>query len=401
MGINVLLFNKIRWDIIRYDEIINSNNNFNIYSVGTKKYNIGVPDIWKNFCKEYHIVNEINIEWFTGFIEKLPQLNKIICFAEEDLYLASLLRQVYNVQGFLPSYIKNFRDKFYMREHISKNCFQIKMPNYVLASEVDLEFSSLQKQLNSEILVLKPRYGMSSSNICLLKNNLDFNKVKQEFLQYEKSMWLLEEYIPSKEFFHVDSIIRNNKINSNCYQYLQPLLDSIGNVLGGCILKGNFANLLIATNEALLKALQVNNTCTHAEYFFHNNELYCCEIGLRIPGSNVVLASEVATGINQAQQWLCNELDIEYQKSEQKSEFAGYIDFSTLKKGVITDMKKLEKEFHWVIPMRKMYKNGDLIHPSGKEFERFSSYIFTANTQEQIVQRLYMLANIKDILTIS
>lgn len=317
---------------MRFDNIKSSDHE--IHFIGTPKYADGFPlDVREKFYA-FSIIEEMNYEFISLYIEIMGVFDSIVCFSEEDLYLAAALRERYRIAGPVPEQIRPFRDKYTMKLRVSEA--GIKTPNFGLFQDLADTLQERNYECASARygvpFVLKPRIGMANQGIFIISSFAEFERVSCA-IRHELSTYMIESYVAG-DMYHVDSLLTENGLQMYASRYTVPQLHARKGPTGSVTLdeKSDEALSLFAVNRQVLDALQLPLGCAHAEYFrTEKGEIVFCEVGARIGGTQVIPMLERVHGVNLAQKWFTAETGLIY-RSDPTSCYpcGGFVDFPIL-----------------------------------------------------------------------
>lgn len=257
-------------------------------------------------------------------------IDLILPLDEFEVELVSMLREHMRIPGMGVSQTRHFRDKLTMRQ---------------LADEAGIRVPSFTRILNYNMLrdwmdmndtpwMLKPRMDAGSMGIQKI-HNADSLWRAIEDLGDKQSYYLVERFVPG-DVYHVDSLTVNGKREFVSYQkYAKPPIDIYqgGGVFSTQSIKKSSPDMkaLQKMNEAVLKALGIENGVTHAEFIkaHHDGEFYFLEVAARVGGAFVSDMIEMATGISLWREWGNLELAIlrgeKYKLPKVKNDYAGLV----------------------------------------------------------------------------
>jgi biotin carboxylase len=156
--------------------------------------------------------------------------------------------------------------------------------------------------------VLKPRSEASAMGIEKIHESERLWRALDE-LGDKQSYYLLERFVPG-DVFHVDSVVRDGKVQFvSVQQYGAPPMSVYqgGGVFTTRIIprKSGAAPQLRKMNEQVVKALDMVNGVTHTEFIkaHEDGELYFLESAARVGGAHIAEMIEFATGISLWREW--------------------------------------------------------------------------------------------------
>lgn len=376
---------------MRYDNL--NITDHELYFVGTSKYAKDFSvETRKNF-KSFLVVEDMNFETISLLIELIGGVDKIICFSEEDLYLAAALRERYQVPGTTTSQIRPFRDKYLMKLRVSSAGLPTPKFGLIRAlGHTPFEIFECARKQYGLPFVLKPRLGMANQGIFIVSNRLDFQNVCEE-LQCEFSTYMIESYVVG-EMYHVDSFYFNSELRMYASQYTVPQIQARYGPTGSITLPedSDDANELFALNQQVLTALVLPPGCAHAEYFkSQTGSFIFCEVGARIGGTQVIPMLERVHGINLAQIWFTAETGLTY-RPEATARFpvGGFVDFPIQAKARLDTI-----DLNPTVPDTELIESrlevGYISGDQTLEQNRAASFFVGGSTQDEVQARINQL----------
>lgn len=253
-------------------------------------YNSGYQNCFsiENYTKGDNLVNSA-----LELIRK-EDINIINPVDEFDIIPAAIIREKLNMSGQNLESAVNFRDKYYMKNSVSKIC---NVPEYTNITSKDsiTEFIDLY---NFPIIV-KPRKLWGSNKIVKIENNSQLiNWIKNNDKKLEN--YMIENWVNYSKMIIVDGIQNNNKlIWHTISEYDKGCLESIKSNEGLCAFNSELSNdsdfmlYIKKYTENILKLLNKENLyCSpiHMELFIDNesNEIIFNEIASRFGGGNTI-----------------------------------------------------------------------------------------------------------------
>lgn len=393
---NIIIFNKIRYDLIRYGEIIDFGQD-NYYFVGTPKYSQEVPEAVSTACAGFIVHDELTLELFDLLIRTIGKVDALICFSEEDLHLAAAIRTLHGIPGTELKDIIRFRDKLEMK----RRCAEQGVPVARFASMRDISgnladphFPDLQEAFDLPF-VIKPRIGMACSDVHIVHDEDDYRRVMTES-RFPTTIGMIESYVDG-EMYHVDSYIRNGRlVSAHVSRYVSPPITMMHNISGGvvCDEEDPMVTALLQANAKVIDALQPPDGCTHAEFFVTDTRnILFCEIGARFGGSAIISMLETISGVNYAQKWLLDTLGYPYTPRAATARSCGYLDFPTPHNAQIEHVQQALPLYDWIVAEEIRVQPGDRLDGGKHALNRMASYLVTGSTADEVRQRFNHLAN--------
>lgn len=239
-------------------------------------------------------------------------LDRIIALNEEDLTVASELREELDIPGERPDNTIRFRNKLVMKEVIRNNNLPAPEFTHIRNATALLEKYGFP-------IVLKPLAGFSSKGVYIprnpeeLKYAIDEITKAGEFDRYE-----CEQYIDG-EIFHLDGFMLQNALQfCQVYQYYNSCFDFANGKPVGVTMVDNPQKISTLTDFAVrvFNALQLTDGPFHLELFIGKDGVArFLEMGARVGGAFVAQCIEKRWGINLYEQTLAWQINSEFKSS--------------------------------------------------------------------------------------
>ena len=301
----ILILN--RWDdeFSNYRQIL-PKSNFEIHMICKKGFE---KSIEQNQCEEYIIVENLSYEeCYLKIKEKYLcnqngskfQFDLLISLSEFDMIDSAKLREKLNIPGDKLKEVISWRDKSVMKRIVAENF--LKVPDWKLISSKQdiIDFFSMHKKG----VVLKPLSEAASKGVFICKslNEIDetFELIKNILHDYE-----MEEFLTNK-IGHVDGIMRNGEIIFGIVsEYIGDCLSfRNGKSLGSVTIDNQEdKNKYLSFTQNCLRALKVENSVFHLEFFFAENPIFL-EVGVRMGGGEIPFVVKEVFGVDLFTEWL-------------------------------------------------------------------------------------------------
>ncbi|HSH04100.1 MAG TPA: ATP-grasp domain-containing protein [Anaerolineae bacterium] len=265
-----------------------------------------------------------------SYLARDRAIDVIIALDDYDVEMAATLREHLRLSGMGSTLVRYFRDKLAMRGQAAAG--GVRVPGFTGIFNYDKLREFMAN--TPPPWVLKPRAEAGAVGIRKLNEPEELWRALDE-LGDLRSYHLLEDFVPG-DIYHVDSITYGGEVKfAIVHKYGRPPLSVShdGGVFSTRTLPrdGDEAKELLAINANLLKALQMKDGVTHAEFIrgHADGQLYFLEIGARVGGANIAETVEFASGINLWQEWARVELararNEDYNPPADKGGYAGII----------------------------------------------------------------------------
>ena len=380
---------NLGYEIIKYADILDFES-FNFYFIGTQKYSKNFPESIKQKCSGFFVCDELNIELFDLFFFEIGKIDHLICFSEEDLFLAASLRQKYDISGAKISDIIPFRDKYIMKKSLENNK-NIKLPKFSKLSDYynngSIRFEHIKANFGLPFII-KPRLGMSCFGVKSINSEIDLENYLK-LIEFPLNLLQVEEYINGR-MFHIDSFCINKKVKcSYITEYNSPPINCDNNYIYG-VLNTDFDSELYKKisqfNLDVINTLSLPNGCSHLEVFVTDrNEIFFCEIGARIGGSSIIPMIEIGYRNNLAQIWFLNELGIKSKISFEISAYPAWFNYNLLPNYKVTKINIPKK--NWIFH-NEVIELSNYYNKSSNDYKRVTSFVIKANSKDMLNKRI-------------
>jgi carbamoylphosphate synthase large subunit len=250
-----------------------------------------------------------------AFIARKLKVDRVVALEEFDVMTAALIREHFCLPGMSSSTAKTFRDKFRMAE--AAKAAGIVLPEFVPLINAE-ETDEFMERVPPP-WIIKPRSDVSAIGIRKVNDptevwNLIEDMNERENLRERASYYLLAQFIAG-EVFHVDSLVRDNKVLfAGANRYGRPPLEVAHG--GGAYVSRTVAHRsedekkLLEINRKLVKALKLERGAAHAEFIKSDADgrFYFLEIAARVGGAYIADVLEAASGLNLWREWAAIEV---------------------------------------------------------------------------------------------
>ena len=250
-----------------------------------------------------------------AFIARKVKPDRVVALEEFDVMTAALIREHFCLPGMSSSTAKTFRDKFRMAE--AAKAAGIVLPEFVPL--INAEDTDEFMERVPPPWIVKPRSDVSAIGIRKVNDpaevrNLVAEMNERENLRERASYYLLAQFVAG-EVFHVDSLVRDNKVLfAGANRYGRPPLEVAHG--GGAYVSRTVAHRsedekkLLEINRKLVKALKLERGAAHAEFIKSDADgrFYFLEIAARVGGAYIADVLEAASGLNLWREWAVIEV---------------------------------------------------------------------------------------------
>lgn len=266
-------------------------------------------DEYRGFFHEIVAVEHIEFGLIKSVLEKyfknynLVSIDtRIICLSEDNLLVAGMLRDFFNIPGMTYHQSNLFRDKVRMKEALMHS--NILLPKYIdLLNIADHStqkfFNELTKRLGRKF-VIKPKAEFGGNGVHIISSYSDFiyaiNLIKEDISLYEAETFI------NGELYHIDSVhVDGSPIFQVCCKYSFPNFDfQLGKPSLSIPVPDNYEIVDKAKKltREVLNALNYKSGTSHLEFFVDNGETVFLEVAARTPGANTTPIYEKMYGFN-------------------------------------------------------------------------------------------------------
>ncbi len=221
-----------------------------------------------------------------------PRSIRIFCQQEDNVTLAALVREHFNIPGDGCSIIAGFRDKILMKTRVS-NCKLGTVPKYLAVDEEALiarpeEYYNHLKALLGDKFIIKPVSAAGSFNVCVIESFSDMLNARNILLDEEYVFKYEADEFVSGKLYQCDSIVVEKEVfycgilelGCSNFDFVQGKPLSVYPVISKHLYKK-----LFEFNKEVISSLGLENGAAHHEVFVRENgDLIFLEIAARVPG---------------------------------------------------------------------------------------------------------------------
>ena len=254
-----------------------------------------------------------DIFYAVSYLTRANPVDAIVPLDDYDVETAAALREHLRLPGLGETGARYFRDKLAMRTQAA--AAGIPVPPFTPVFSYDRLRDYMARV--PPPWVLKPR---SEAGAMGIKKLYDAEAVWRwlDQLGDEQSFFHLEQFIPG-EIYHVDSLVYDGRILfAQPHKYARPPLTVAhdgGVFVSRTLPDGEEARAILALNERLLRAFELERGATHAEFIRGaDGQYYFLEVAARVGGANIEQLVEAASGLNLWGEWA--RLEIAYAQGQ-------------------------------------------------------------------------------------
>ena len=254
-----------------------------------------------------------DIFYAVSYLTRANPVDAIVPLDDYDVETAAALREHLRLPGLGETGARYFRDKLAMRTQAA--AAGIPVPPFTPVFSYD-RLRDYMAHVPPP-WVLKPR---SEAGAMGIKKLYDAEAVWRwlDQLGDEQSFFHLEQFIPG-EIYHVDSLVYDGRILfAQPHKYARPPLTVAhdgGVFVSRTLPDGEEARAILALNERLLRAFELERGATHAEFIRGaDGQYYFLEVAARVGGANIEQLVEAASGLNLWGEWA--RLEIAYAQGQ-------------------------------------------------------------------------------------
>jgi biotin carboxylase len=229
-----------------------------------------------------------------------PKKTYIICQSEDNLLLASRLREDFGLAGMTYEHTVKFRDKLAMKEVMRRA--GVRVPRFRRINR-KLDLDQLHLELSEELglpYIVKPTRRLGGIGVALIESAARL-KDYMGTVDHDDPI-NAEEYLKGK-LYHCDSLIQNGEfLFTVVSEYSHPNFDfQLGRPIFSFPLnpKSEIAQIARMFNQQVIDAMGLRTGVTHHEFFVtESGELVFLEIAARCPGAIVTPMYRKAFGVS-------------------------------------------------------------------------------------------------------
>lgn len=307
---NILILAKTEYTRTPYDLWLKDLGIEPVLITSPKFYEEYARHIKNCFCLEEYDRDDESLYALVESIYRETPFDYVFCRAEVDIIRAAQIRSHYGLPGQDVNSAVCYRDKFLMKETLSRASIKMAPFRKIDSAEELMAFAST----NGMPLVVKPRLASGSSGVVIIKSPTELQSYLQQNNNQITNM-LAEDYVDG-EMFHIDGLVVEGKLTfiqpfryvNNCLSYRDNLY--IGNVP----LDQNdplHARLVSSVQEILHAMPVTQHFAFHCEMWVTpTDEIVFCEIASRTGGGMISFLIEEMAGFNIDKAWLLAECQI-------------------------------------------------------------------------------------------
>jgi len=315
------------------------------------------------------------------FFEKHPELGPdgVITFWEDDVLLASRIRDRFGLIGIPYDVARRARDKFLFRDFCATH--GLPAPRYAMIGDEQDPEEAVRGMTFP--MVVKPVYGASSAYVVRVNNAQEL----QETVSYLRnnistdvesalsvsSAIMAEEYIDGNEV-DIDMLLQNGKIKfwsmSDNDATREPYFVETGQCIPSRLSQSQQLEL-VSMAEEMLERLGVENGCIHFEAKYGSRGPMPIEINLRMGGDEVYYFVKTAWGVDlieHAAKVMLGEYVPRIVKPERPKKFVSGKYFLPPYSGVLTSLSLPKKVKDGELQFFKEVGDAVLAPPLGYEY---------------------------------
>jgi len=299
----------------------------------------------------------------------------VLASSERAVLPAAFLRSALGIPGTSIEVAQKCTNKVIMKTVIS----QAKIPcaSFTFADNEDLNGAIIIKRLGLP-LVIKPRIGSGGRNNKVIYQHKDMPS-------HISPLFLAESLVSGIEMSIESFIVNGEIVFTNITEYFQ---NRFANILPAEISETQ-QRLVHQLNQAVIKALNIQQGLTHLELFLNQQGAIFGEIALRPPGGHIMKLVEYAYGFNAWNAWLMVECGQKLIVNAYPQQSAGmWIYYPPC--GVVKAIDGVEhaRQMPGVKTCRLLLKSGDIISERKGSGEQKGYIIVTGSDRDTVAKRL-------------
>lgn len=365
------------------------------YETVLNQENIDVVMFTKLKFKEYYLEkgiltfgyedfdNDGNI--YLDFIKEhqKEKFDSIIATHEFDIERAACLREYLNISGQSYKSGMQFRDKYLMKKALVG---VINIPEFAKVSH-PLDILDFIKKHGYPI-VIKPRMGAGSVNICILRNDEELSS----FLKKPLNKELMVEKFVEGEMYHVDGLFKEGcLVYSQPSKYINTCLSFEEDYALGSFQLHRSNELYETLNKSVSVVLNTLNTPEHvipfhAEFFVNKDVITFCEIASRVGGGMINEASLESDKIDLITEGIFGQIFKNREIIKVNSALTGWVMIPP-KKGVLKKIN-ISKEAWIVENTFKMENINKEFFGGDSSASQIVSYLVKGTSEQEVQDRI-------------
>jgi biotin carboxylase len=309
-----------------------------------------------NAYKELYIIEMVdNDEVIEQWLEELSlkhSISAVIAMDEQCIYPAALARAHFKLPGLQPDAAEMVRNKNTMKEWARKS--SVRCPDYLTSENPEWIRDFFSKYTS---VVCKPLDGMGSKETAIISSMEDLDKIINQLVSEKRlNKFIFEEFIPA-DIYHLDGLYSNNElVFSSLGSYVEPpvyFADSIGQTTN-LIHKGEIFDKANVALCDIMKAFELESGVFHFEFFYYQDTVVFCEIGLRPAGGGIVEAIKYQLGIDLNREMVRISLGLTPSQPTSTFEYAKVVSLFAHDKGEIVSISSIDDFDPSVYPFVKI-----------------------------------------------
>ncbi|NOI58930.1 ATP-grasp domain-containing protein [Vibrio coralliilyticus] len=323
-----------------------------IFALSVRATSIPPADAYK----ELHIIemidNEAFIEQWLEALSLKHSVSAVIAMDEQCIYPAALARAYFQLPGLQPDAAEMVRNKNTMKEWARKS--SVRCPDYLTSENPESLRHFFSKHTR---VVCKPLDGMGSKETTIISSMADLDNTITQLVEDNRlGKFIFEEFIPA-DIYHLDGLYFNNElVFSSLGSYVEPpvyFAESIGQTTnlihkGALFDKANVALCDIMTSFGLESGV------FHFEFFYYQDTVVFCEIGLRPAGGGIVEAIKYQLGVDLNREMVRISLGLTPSQPTSTFEYAKVVSLFAHDEGEIVSISSIEDFNPSVYPFVKI-----------------------------------------------
>ncbi|TLE09779.1 ATP-grasp domain-containing protein [Vibrio cholerae] len=332
--------------------------------------------------KEVHVMEMIdNEEYIREWLVKLGdnhRIHAVIAMDEQCIYPASIAREYFNLPGLKPEEAEMVRNKKIMKQWVSKS--SVRCPDFISTEDPSTVRDFFSKH---SCIVCKPLDGMGSKETSIIKSQEQLESVLSQLeVSSRLKLFIFEEFIPAN-IYHLDGLYSNGKlVFSSLGSYEEPPIyfsKSIGQITN-LIHKGELyekANLALCD---IMQSFGLDCGVFHFEFFYYQENVVFCEIGLRPAGGGIVEAIKYQLGMDLNREMVRLCLGMEPSTPSKKYKYAKVLSLFAHECGVIVSISSAHDFDSSVYPFVKINRSiGEVNNPPRHNTDFVATFVMVDN----------------------
>ncbi|ENY8013058.1 acetyl-CoA carboxylase biotin carboxylase subunit family protein [Vibrio fluvialis] len=337
--------------------------------------------------KELHVMEMIdNDEYIKEWLVELGskhRINAVIAMDEQCIYPASLARAYFKLPGIQPDTAEMVRNKNTMKNWARKS--SVRCPDFITTKDPNIVRDFLGKYSR---IVCKPLDGMGSKETSIIDSNEQLERVISLLIDENRlHLFIFEEFIPA-DIYHLDGLYSENQlVFSSLGSYEEPPIyfaKSIGQTTN-LMHKGELYEKANVALCDIMKAFGLKNGVFHFEFFYYQNSVVFCEIGLRPAGGGIVEAIKHQSGMDLNREMVRVSLGLKPSTPSQGYEYAKVVSLFSHDIGKITSISSVQDFDSSVYPYVKINRIlGEINNPPRHNTDFVATFAMVDNDVKKL-----------------